>query len=59
MAYQTLLVQKIGAVDWLTLNRPEALNALDDVMMSELDDYFGSLITDHSVRAIAMRGAGS
>ena len=59
MAYQTLLVQKKGAVDWLTLNRPDALNALDDVMMGELDDYFGKLITDHSVRAVAMRGIGS
>ena len=27
-AYETLLIEKKGAVDWVTMNRPEALNGL-------------------------------
>lgn len=56
--YQTLSLRKDGAVDWLTLNRPERLNALDSVMVDELGDYFGRLTTDGSVRIVVMRGAG-
>lgn len=59
MAYATLQVKKDGAIDWLTLNRPEALNALDDVMIAELNDYFGGLAGNESVRVVAMRGAGN
>lgn len=57
-AYQTLTVEKEGAIDWLTLNRPEALNAMSRTMMLELQHYFGELYTDHSVRVVILRGAG-
>ncbi len=43
MSYTTLLVEKHGAVDWLTLNRPDALNSLSLRMVAELHDYFDSL----------------
>ncbi|MEZ5557270.1 MAG: enoyl-CoA hydratase/isomerase family protein [Pseudomonadales bacterium] len=56
--YETLLVEKEGAIDWLTLNRPEALNAMSRTMMLELQHYFGELYTDHSVRVVILRGAG-
>jgi enoyl-CoA hydratase/carnithine racemase len=57
-SYDTLQVTKEGAIDWLTLNRPEALNAMSRTMMLELQHYFGSLYTDHSVRVVVLRGAG-
>lgn len=57
-AYETLLVRKEGPVDWLTLNRPDSLNAMNPVLVDELQDYFGRLITDHSVRVVVVRGAG-
>ena len=56
--YDTLLVEKEGAIDWLTLNRPEQLNALSRKMMLELQHYFGELYTDHDVRVVILRGAG-
>lgn len=56
--YETLLVEKEGAIDWLTLNRPESLNAMSRAMMLELQHYFGELYTDHSVRVVILRGAG-
>jgi len=45
-------------VDWLTLNRPESLNAISLTMVSELREYFGGLYENDSVRIVVMRGAG-
>jgi len=56
--YETLTVEKEGAIDWLTLNRPDALNAMSRTMMLELQHYFGALYTDHTVRVVILRGAG-
>nr|WP_310522981.1 enoyl-CoA hydratase-related protein [Polymorphobacter sp.] len=58
MEYATITVEKRGAVDWLTLNRPEAMNAISLDMVHELNDYFGRLYNDGSVRIVVMRGAG-
>ncbi|MAM81152.1 MAG: enoyl-CoA hydratase [Gammaproteobacteria bacterium] len=56
--YDTLLVEKRGQVDWLTLNRPNALNAINTPMVAELRDYFGRLAEDRQTRVVVMRGAG-
>jgi len=56
--YETLSVVKEGAIDWLTLNRPSALNAMSRTMMLELQHYFGALYTDHSARVVVLTGAG-
>ncbi len=59
MTYSTLLVEKQGQVDWVTMNRPERLNALNPTMVEELLDYFQSLYFDHDVRIVVLRGAGT
>lgn len=59
MSYQTIHVEKRGAVDWLTLNRPQALNAISHLMAEELRSYFGGLFDDRATRIVVMRGAGS
>jgi enoyl-CoA hydratase len=56
--YDTLLVRKEGAIDWLTLNRPDALNAMNRTMLLELQHYFGELAADHTVRVVVLTGAG-
>lgn len=56
--YTTISVEKHGQVDWLTLNRPEALNTISLAMVHELNDYFGKLYNDSSVRIVVLRGAG-
>jgi enoyl-CoA hydratase/carnithine racemase len=56
--YQTFQIEKQGAVDWLTLDRPQARNAITLEMATELRDYFGGLFEDESVRIVVMRGAG-
>lgn len=56
--YETFLVEKDGPIDWVTLNRPERLNAISQRMMLELQHYFGDLYTDHDVRVVILKGAG-
>lgn len=57
-AYETIEVVQEGAVDWLTLNRPERLNAINGRMVDELWDYFSKLQSDYNRRVVVMRGAG-
>ena len=54
----TLVIERRGEVDWLTLNRPDRLNTLTGTMVHELCDYFERLKSDYSVRIVVMRGAG-
>ncbi len=56
--YKTIQVETRGAVHWLTLNRPEALNSINTQMTGELSDYFGGLYHDRDCRIVVMRGAG-
>lgn len=42
----------------LTLNRPQALNALTFAMYAELIDQFESIRYDHDVRVVLLTGAG-
>ena len=56
--YEQLLVEQRGRVRILTLNRPERLNAWNDVMMANLRDAIEQANADGSVRAIVFTGAG-
>jgi enoyl-CoA hydratase/carnithine racemase len=56
--YETIIVEKRGQVDWLTLNRPEALNSITTPMVTELRDYFAGLMEDRFTRIVVMKGAG-
>jgi enoyl-CoA hydratase/carnithine racemase len=56
--YKTIQVEIRGAVHWLTLNRPEALNSINTQMTGELSDYFGGLYHDRDCRIVVMRGVG-
>lgn len=54
----SLQVERNGAVATVTLNRPEALNALDTATKVELRDTLRQLAEDPSVRAVVLAGAG-
>lgn len=56
MPYQALEINRDGEIAWLTLNRPQALNALDAVMVDELHDYLRELYHDRKTRVVVMRG---
>ncbi|MEV0715246.1 enoyl-CoA hydratase-related protein [Asanoa sp. NPDC050611] len=53
-----LLVDRTDAVVTLTLNRPEAMNALDVPLKEALRDALAALETDRSCRAVVLAGAG-
>ena len=56
--YTAITVERRGAADWVTLNRPERLNALDHAMVGDLLHYFGTAGEDVGRRVIVLRGAG-
>jgi enoyl-CoA hydratase/carnithine racemase len=47
-----------GAVQWLCLNRPEVLNALNSELLTELRVALEAATADPEVRVIALTGAG-
>ncbi len=56
--YETLRVEREGHCTWLTLDRPEALNAMNATLVRELRAFFWGLADDHETRVVVMRGAG-
>lgn len=58
MTFENLLVENIGAVRRITVNRPDKLNALNAKTLAELADAFGDAGRDESVRVVILRGAG-
>ena len=57
MSYQTILVRSEGAVGIVTLNRPQALNALNSELMDELTLAVESFETDAAIRCIVITGS--
>src|ERR1035437_5719370 len=58
MAYETLQLTVEGAVATVTLNRPKVLNALNAMMLRELEEAFAALADDTDVLAILITGSG-
>lgn len=58
MSYQHILVQQEpeAKIAVITLNRPQALNALNFALMTELTHAISSFATDDSVRAVVLTG---
>jgi len=54
-----VLTEKTGAVQTITINRPERLNALDVVTMVELRTALQAATVARDVRAVLLTGAGS
>lgn len=57
MAYKTILLEKKGAVALITLNRPEALNALNGQLMDELTDALLALEVDDDIGVTVITGS--
>lgn len=53
-----ILVEKAERLAWLTLNRPEKLNALNNEVLRELELVIADLEQDPEVGAIVITGAG-
>lgn len=55
---ETVIYQKKGNVAWITLNRPEALNALNAQLRAELMQALEQARDDLDIHVIAVTGAG-
>ncbi|RVJ75360.1 enoyl-CoA hydratase [Sinorhizobium medicae] len=57
MDYETLLVETRGRVGLITLNRPQALNALNAAVMRDLHEALNAFDADKGVGAIVLTGS--
>ena len=58
MAYQTIIVENSEGMATITLNRPDVLNAMNHVLVGELDQAMTEAEADDSIAAIILTGAG-
>ncbi len=57
MTYENILVEARGRVGLVTLNRPKALNALNDALMDELGAALKAFDADEGIGAIVLTGS--
>ncbi len=55
--YETILVEQMGAVTLITLNRPQALNALNSQVLADLINAFAAFDADNSQRCAVLTGS--
>ncbi len=58
MSYETILVEKKGNVTLITLNRPQALNALNSQVLADLIEAFAAFEADKSQGCAVITGSG-
>jgi enoyl-CoA hydratase len=56
--YATLDIRREDGVDWVTLNRPDRLNAMNPALIEDLNRYLDAVSMTPEVRVIVLRGAG-
>src|SRR5207344_1022383 len=57
MSYENILVETRGRVGLITLNRPKAMNALNDALMDELGDALAQFDADENIGCIVIKGS--
>ena len=58
MEYDFIIGERLDGVGFVTLNRPDKLNALSFDLMRELDDALTGYEADDAVKAVVITGAG-
>lgn len=58
MSYQLIRYSTDGPLAWLSLNRPDKLNAINAAMIVELNDALDRAESDPSVRVVLLSGEG-
>jgi len=58
MAYQTLLFDVRDGIAFVTINRPDKLNALNDQVMAELGQAADRITSEDAIRGVILTGAG-
>jgi 2-(1,2-epoxy-1,2-dihydrophenyl)acetyl-CoA isomerase len=58
MAYENILYETKSKIATITLNRPQALNAMTLALMDDVNDAFDKAAADPDVRVIVLTGSG-
>ena len=58
MAFQCIIYEKRGPIAYLTLNRPDRLNALNAALLAEFREVLDAIEDDPDVRVVILTGAG-
>lgn len=58
MPTTTLDLKREGPVTWCTLDRPDALNAMNPALVDDLHAFYDELARDSETRVVVLRGAG-
>jgi enoyl-CoA hydratase len=58
MEFEAIQYQNEGSLAWITLDRPDKLNAINAAMVAELNQALDRAEADDSVRVILLKGAG-
>ncbi len=56
--FETITIEKEDSVEWITLNRPHKMNALNLEMIDELSTAVDEAEADEAVRCIVIKSAG-
>ena len=59
MAYEFIIAEQLDGVGFVTLNRPDKLNALSFGLVSELDDVLTGWEEDDEIKAVIITGEGT
>ena len=58
MKYSTIIYEKKDRIAWITLNRPEALNALNITLRQELTPALNAIEKDDEIDVLILTGTG-
>ncbi len=58
MSFEYILYERKGPIGYITLNRPEKLNALNAGLMTEFQETMGAVERDEEIRVVIITGAG-
>lgn len=56
--YENLIVEIENKIALVTLNRPQALNALNKNLLEDLSHFFDEALVDDSIRVVILTGSG-
>ena len=57
MAFETILIETRGKVGLITLNRPQALNALNSTLMGEVNQALDGFEADATIGCVVITGS--
>jgi short chain enoyl-CoA hydratase (EC 4.2.1.17) len=58
MPYETIIYERLGSIALITLNRPEAMNAINSQLWCEMGNLLEEIENDNEIHIIVLTGSG-